>query len=168
MATYTEPKHIGDLLLVEVKPGWTKDRGTVVAGLNLILGTVLARVAGKYQPLDVSGISSAKKAIGILAHNIDTTNGERPAVIIARGAAVFTSALTCRLARTTAWWANLKKDSDQTGVTAPVWSVNTQNDPASQPKAATDGHQFAKPIINYKYGKRLAYNDNTHHPLDRR
>ncbi|CRY70832.1 Uncharacterised protein [Yersinia pseudotuberculosis] len=94
MATYTEPKHIGDLLLVEVKPGWTKDRGTVVAGLNLILGTVLARVAGKYQPLDVSGISSAKKAIGILAHNIDTTNGERPAVIIARGAAVFTSALT--------------------------------------------------------------------------
>lgn len=86
MATFTQPKDLGDLLLVEVSPGWTRSKATLLAGTDYPLGQVLAKVAGKYQRLDPAGTSAAKKAAAVLAEPIDATAGDQPGVVIARGA----------------------------------------------------------------------------------
>ena len=89
MATYVEPKHIGDLLIVEVKPGWTKDRGIFETGYQCNIGTVIACVAGKLRPIDLASTEAEEKtAIGVLAQNVNTSDGERHVVFIARGAVV--------------------------------------------------------------------------------
>ncbi|QBH95768.1 head decoration protein [Limnobaculum zhutongyuii] len=88
MTTYNEPKVLSDVLLVEVKPGWTKDRGMIVADKKYELGTVLAKVSGKYYAIDLAGTGAAKKAAAVLAQHIDTTTGERLGAVIARGAVV--------------------------------------------------------------------------------
>lgn len=88
MATYTPPKKLGDLLLVEVAPGWTKDQGTLLAGTDYPLGQVLAKVAGKYQVLDPAGGAAANEAVAVLGEHVDATAGDKPGVLIARGAVV--------------------------------------------------------------------------------
>lgn len=88
MATYTPPKKLGDLLLVEVAPGWTKDKGTLLAGTAYAFGQVLAKVAGKYQVLDPAGSTAAKKAVAVLGEAVDASAGDKPGVVIARGAVV--------------------------------------------------------------------------------
>lgn len=88
MATYIPPKKLGDLLLVEVAPGWTKEKGTLLAGSAYAFGQVLAKVAGKYQVLDPAGAAAAKKAVAVLGEAVDATEGDKPGVAIARGAVV--------------------------------------------------------------------------------
>lgn len=88
MPTYTKPKTLGDLLLVEVAPGWTKEKGLLLAGTDYPLGTVLAKVSGKYQALDLAGTGAAKKAVAVLAENVDATAADTSGVVIARGAVV--------------------------------------------------------------------------------
>jgi hypothetical protein len=88
MATYTPLKKLGDLLLVEVAPGWTKDQGTLLTGTDYPLGQVLAKVAGKYLVLDPVGSAAAKKAVAVLGEHVDATAGDMPGVLIARGAVV--------------------------------------------------------------------------------
>ena len=88
MATYTPPKKLGDLLLVEVAPGWTKEKATLLAGTAYAFGQVLAKVSGKYQVLDPAGTGAAKKAVAVLAEAVDATDGDKPGVVIARGAVV--------------------------------------------------------------------------------
>ena len=86
MATYNQPKDLGNLLLVQVSPGWTKDNITLLGGSVYALGQVLAKVDNKYQALDPAGTGPAKKAVAVLAEHIDANAGDRPAVVIARGA----------------------------------------------------------------------------------
>ncbi|WP_405123521.1 head decoration protein [Pseudomonas sp. M20] len=86
MATFNQPKDLGDLLLLQVSPGWTKDRITLLGGTNYALGQVLANVAGKHQALDPAGADPANKAVAVLAEHIDASAGDTPAVAIARGA----------------------------------------------------------------------------------
>lgn len=93
MTTYTEPKVLSDVLIVEVKPGWTKDRVMIAADNQYEIGTVLAKVSGKYQMVDPAGTGAAKKSVAILAHKTNTTEGECLAVVIARGAAVAVDSL---------------------------------------------------------------------------
>lgn len=88
MPTYTPPKTLGDLLLVEVAPGWTKEKGLLLLGANYPLGTVLAKVNGKYQVPDLAGAGAAKKAVAVLAENVDATAADAAGVVIARGAVV--------------------------------------------------------------------------------
>lgn len=88
MATFNQPKDLGDLLLLQVSPGWTKSKVTLLAGTDYPLGQVLAKVAGKYQTLDPAGTGAAKKAVAVLAERIDATVSDQPGVIIARGAVV--------------------------------------------------------------------------------
>lgn len=88
MPTYTPPKTLGDLLLVEVAPGWTKEKGLLTLGVNYPMGTVLAKVSGKYQVLDLAGAGTANKAVVVLAENVDATAADTPGVVIARGAVV--------------------------------------------------------------------------------
>ncbi|HHR0444923.1 TPA: head decoration protein [Pseudomonas aeruginosa] len=94
MATYSLPKSLGDLLLVEVAPGWTKEKGTLLGGVAYAFGQVLAKVNGKYQVLDPAGTGSAKKAAAVLGEAVDATGGDTPGIVIARGAAVDLSELT--------------------------------------------------------------------------
>lgn len=86
MPTYTPKKTLGDLLLIEVAPGWTKETGTYVAGKQYPLGTVLAKVSGKWQALDLAATGAAKKAAGVAATDVDATAVERTGPVIARGA----------------------------------------------------------------------------------
>ncbi|MCY1404100.1 hypothetical protein D3C76_857820 [compost metagenome] len=88
MATYTPKKTLGDLLLIEVCPGWTKERGPLAGGAEYSLGTVLAKVSGKYQALDPAGSGTAKKAVAVLAEDVDASAGDTPGLLIARGATV--------------------------------------------------------------------------------
>lgn len=116
MATYTEPKTLSDVLLVEVKAGWTKDRGIIAADKQYEIGTVLAKVSGKYQMIDPAGTGAAKKSVAILAQNVDTTTGERPAVVIARGAAVATDGLVWPEAITDAQKATAQTELEALGI----------------------------------------------------
>ncbi|UZE21846.1 head decoration protein [Pseudomonas sp. B21-056] len=88
MATFNQPKDLGDLLLVEVSPGWTKEKATLLAGTDYPLGQVLAKVSGKYQVLDPAGADGAEKAAAVLGEPVDATAGDKPGVVIARGAVV--------------------------------------------------------------------------------
>lgn len=94
MATYHQPKDLGDLLLVQVSPGWTKDNITLLGGSVYALGQVLAKVDNKYQALDPASTASANKAVAVLAEHIDATTGDKPAVVIARGAVLALAELT--------------------------------------------------------------------------
>lgn len=94
MATYHQPKDLGDLLLVQVSPGWTKDNITLLGGSVYALGQVLAKVDNKYQALDPASTAPANKAVAVLAEPIDATTGDKPAVVIARGAVLALAELT--------------------------------------------------------------------------
>ncbi|MBK3440792.1 head decoration protein [Pseudomonas lactis] len=88
MSTHTLPKQLGDLLLVEVAPGWTKQKGLLLLGAVYALGTVLALVDGKYQALDPVGEGAAEKAVAVLGEAVDATAADTSGVVIARGAVV--------------------------------------------------------------------------------
>lgn len=86
MPTFTPKKTLGDLLLVEVAPGWTKEKGTLQAGTDYPLGTVLSKLAGKYQALDPVAVDGTEKAVAVLGERVDATAADAPGVVIARGA----------------------------------------------------------------------------------
>ena len=90
MPTYTEPTHLSDVLLVEVKAGWTKQNGLLSAtALALSIGVVLAQKAdGEFTPIDFAGTGLAKKAAAVLAVNVDESATAQKAVFIKRGATV--------------------------------------------------------------------------------
>jgi len=91
MTIYTEPKHLGDVLLVEVAKGWTKDRGAYAQhAAPYEVGTVLSFVGGKYVRYE-HGQANAPAAIA--AERIDASSGDTPGVVIARGATVALDAL---------------------------------------------------------------------------
>lgn len=86
MPTFTPKKTLGDLLLVEVAPGWTKEKATLLAGTDYPLGTVLSKLAGKYQALDPAAVDGTEKAVAVLGERVDATAADAPGVVIARGA----------------------------------------------------------------------------------
>jgi len=91
MAIHQEPKHIGDVLLVEVAKGWTKDRGTYAQHTEPYeVGTVLSVIGGKYQRYE-TGQNGAQVAVA--AERVNATAGDAPGVVIARGASVARDAL---------------------------------------------------------------------------
>lgn len=94
MATFNQPKDLGDLLLVEVSPGWTKEKAMLLAGTDYRLGQVLTKVAGKYQVLDPAATDGAEKAAAVLGEHVDATTGDKPGVVIARGAVLTLAELT--------------------------------------------------------------------------
>ncbi|MFJ4141425.1 head decoration protein [Pseudomonas sp. NPDC089734] len=86
MATFKPAKQVGDLLLVEVAAGWTKDTVTLLGGSVYPFGAVLATVSGKFQVLDPAGTAAAKKSVAVLTEHVDASGGDAPGVVIARGA----------------------------------------------------------------------------------
>lgn len=90
MPTYTEPKHLGDVLLVEVKAGWTKQNGLLSATrVALAIGCVLAPTAdGEFTPIDFAANAPLNKAAAVLAANVDESGAPQKTVMIKRGATV--------------------------------------------------------------------------------
>ena len=95
MTTYTEPTHLSDVLLVEVKDGWTKQKVMLSATtVALSIGVVLAQLAsGEYAPIDLAGTGVAKKAAAVLATTADISTTAQKTVVIKRGAVVATNNL---------------------------------------------------------------------------
>lgn len=93
MPTYSPKKALGDLLLVEVAPGWTKQKALLLAGTDYALGTVLSKVAGKHRALDPAGVDGSEVAVAVLGEQVDAVAADAPGVVIARGAVVEASEL---------------------------------------------------------------------------
>lgn len=93
MPTYTPPKTLGDLLLVEVAPGWTKETGTLLASTVYELGQVLARVDGKYLVLAPLAADGSEIAVAVLGEAVDAGAADAPGLLIARGAVLESGAL---------------------------------------------------------------------------
>ncbi|MFU8924903.1 head decoration protein [Acinetobacter puyangensis] len=90
MTTYTEPKYLSDVLLVEVAQGWTKQNVAILATpVALAIGTVLSKTtAGDYLPLDLEATDGTEKAVAVLAAPVAISTNTQKTVVIARGATV--------------------------------------------------------------------------------
>lgn len=89
MPTFQQPKTIADILLVEVKPGWTKQRVLLKAGFIYALGAVLAVDANKkYVSLAPASEGTENAAVCVLGETINATAGDKLGVAIKRGAVV--------------------------------------------------------------------------------
>ena len=90
MTTYTEPKYLSDVLLVEAAQNWTKQNVVLSAtAVALSIGVVLAKLAnGEYTPIDLAGTGAAKKAVAVLATEAKVSAATQKTVVIARGATV--------------------------------------------------------------------------------
>jgi len=116
MAIHYEPKHLGDVLLVEVARGWTKDRGAYAQHAEIYeVGTVLSFVGGKYVRYE-PGQNSAPAAVA--AERVDATAGDAPGVVIARGATVATDGLIWPETITDAQKATAFKRLEDRGIVA--------------------------------------------------
>ncbi|WP_207848891.1 MULTISPECIES: head decoration protein [unclassified Pseudomonas] len=118
MATFNQPKDPGDLLLVEVCPGWTKDKITLLGGANYAFGQVLAKVSGKYQALDFAGTGAAKKTVAVLIEAVDATAGDKPGVVVSRGAVIESAELTWPASVTEAQKATALDELNALGIVA--------------------------------------------------
>ncbi len=90
MTTYTEPKYLSDVLLVEVAHGWTKQNVVLSATtVTLGIGVVLAKLAtGEYAPIDLAATDGTEKAVAVLATEAKVSAATQKTVVIARGATV--------------------------------------------------------------------------------
>jgi hypothetical protein len=95
MPTYNQPKVLSDVLLVEVKSGWTKQSGLLSAtALALAIGVVMAQKAdGEYTPIDFAAAAPLNKAAAVLAVNVDESTSAQKTVFIKRGAVVASNEL---------------------------------------------------------------------------
>jgi len=116
MAIYQEPKHLGDVLLVEVARGWTKDRGAYAQHAEIYeVGTVLSFVGGKYVRYE-PGQNNVPAAVA--AQRVNATAGDAPGVVIARGATVATDGLIWPETITDAQKATAFKRLEDRGIVA--------------------------------------------------
>ena len=108
----TEQNTLGDVLLAEVLPAWTREAGTLAdqAGVDVPVGTVLAKVSGKYQPVNFGGSAGAEIAVAVLAEDHPAHNDDGDCVVIARGAVVNSAALV--------WPAGATSPNKATGTAA--------------------------------------------------
>lgn len=90
------PRTLGELLKYEGPNLYSREAGTLAAGHNLTLGTVLGRKAEdrKLYPLDPAATDGTEVAVGVLAFDCDAMLMDRDdAVYIAREAIVARGAL---------------------------------------------------------------------------
>lgn len=90
MTTYTQKKTETDLLIVEVKAGWTKDRRTLAQSAVLyVFGEVLAaNAAGSLVQLAPAATDGTQTAVAVLLEDVNATAADKPGTVVARGAVV--------------------------------------------------------------------------------
>ncbi|GGH54875.1 hypothetical protein GCM10010975_11870 [Comamonas phosphati] len=100
-----EPMNLGDLLKYEAPNLYSRDRITVAAGQNLLLGSVVGIItaSGQYTRIDPSAQDGKQVAAGVLLQDCDATAAERTdGLIVARHAIVSDHALAWPAAITNA------------------------------------------------------------------
>lgn len=105
MPVITEGMNLGDLLKYEAPNLYSRDQVTVLAGQNLVLGTVAGMVTatGKVKRIDPSATDGSQVAAGVIIQSIDATAGDGPdGLLIARHAIVADHALVWPSGITTA------------------------------------------------------------------
>ena len=96
MTVITQRNNLGDLLKYEAPSFFSRETGTIAAGQNLSLGTLLGKAAAddKWHALDPTASDGTETATAVLAVDIDATLADRDdALLIARHAIVARSAL---------------------------------------------------------------------------
>ncbi|PIQ13890.1 MAG: head decoration protein [Hydrogenophilales bacterium CG_4_9_14_3_um_filter_59_35] len=97
MPVITEGLNLGDLLKYEAPNLYSRDQATVIAGQNLLLGTVVGAetATSKLKTLDPTATDGTELAAGVLALDVDATLIDRDdAILVARHAIVSDTALT--------------------------------------------------------------------------
>jgi len=84
----TQPKSLSDLLLVEVKAGWTKEKVILKGGVNYPLGAVLSVKSGIHQILAPDAEDGSENAVAVLAEAVNVGADGAAGLVIARGAVV--------------------------------------------------------------------------------
>ena len=116
MSSQTLRAPITDLVPVLVHPAWSLEKTTLTGGVKIEPGTVLAKVSGKHQPINLSGTGDAKKATAIAYDAVDATGGDQEGVVLARGAVVDTTGLIWPDAATEVQKATAIVDLDARGI----------------------------------------------------
>ena len=96
MTVITQRNNLGDLLKYEAPSLFSRETGTIAAGQNLSLGTVLGKATADdtWHALDPTATDGTETAAAVLAVDIDATLADRDdAFLIARHAIVARSAL---------------------------------------------------------------------------
>lgn len=90
MTTYTQKKTETDLLIVEVKVGWTKDRRILSQSVApYVFGEVLAaNAAGSLVQLAPAATDGTQTAVAVLLEDVNATAADAPGTVVARGAVV--------------------------------------------------------------------------------
>ena len=105
MPVITEGLNLGDLLKYEAPNLYSRDQVTVVAGQNLVLGTVVGidAATGKVKQIDPSATDGSQYAAGVLMQAVDATLIDREdGLMLARHAIVADHALAWPAAITAA------------------------------------------------------------------
>jgi len=96
MPTITLSKNLGDVLKYEAPNLYSREAGTLAAGQNLAVGTVLGRTTtdAKLHALNLAASDGSEVAAGVLGADVDATLIDREdALLIARHAIVAQGAL---------------------------------------------------------------------------
>lgn len=96
MSVITQVNDLADLLRFEGESRYSRERATLAAGHNLMLGTVVATdtATGKIAQLDPNDIGSLAEATGVLLNDCDATAADNPdALVGVRHAIVLRDAL---------------------------------------------------------------------------
>lgn len=97
MAALTSALTQGDLIKQEEDPTYCREVVTLLAGTDYPLGAILGKITsgGKYTlsaNAEVSGKEGAETATAVLVEARDATDGDLPAVVVARGRVVLSKA----------------------------------------------------------------------------
>ena len=92
MTTITEPVRLGDLLLVEVD-GLTRDTPAFAASTDFPIGMVVAKVNDVIRPLAPAATDGTQTAYGVVGVPVVSSATPKDGMVIARLAAVESSAL---------------------------------------------------------------------------
>ncbi len=90
MAALTQPPTMGDLLKYELNPSYTREVVTLLTGSKYSVGAVLGKITsgGKYKLSPATGSDGAQVAAAVLLQDVDATEADAQAVVIARGPAI--------------------------------------------------------------------------------
>lgn len=90
MDKFTQKDNIGDIIRYELERNYTREIVVIKAGQKLEVGSLLGKVTAdsKCTLPTIGEDDGSKKVIGILLENIDATDGDKEAVMLARGPAI--------------------------------------------------------------------------------
>lgn len=95
MTELTEGRHAAEFLVSEANGHRSRETVTIASGLTLEAGAVLGQVSAssEYTEYTPGATDGSEAAAAVLYDNVDTTDGAKEAVVVARDAEVAGAAL---------------------------------------------------------------------------